>query len=103
VFVGVAAVGQVLALELTSDRFPLFKSMAKEVTLFPTPLPPWVRTYKTPEGREEELPQLSSNRLRAHRPTSAMARLIFFDINSPSRFPSGDNALPAVTAIAACG
>jgi hypothetical protein len=32
-----------------------------------------------------------------------MARLIFFDINSPSRFPSGDNALPAVTAIAACG
>jgi hypothetical protein len=77
--------------------------MAKELTLFPTPLLPWVSTYKTPEGLEEELPQLSRNKLRAHMPASAMTPPIFFDICSPSRFPSAGDALPAVTEIEACG
>jgi hypothetical protein len=93
----------VLAFELTSDNPPLFKSMAKVLTLFPVPLLPWVSTYRTPAGRDEELPQLSRNKLRAHRPTSAITTLIFFDICSPSRFPSAGNALPAVTEIEACG
>src|SRR5450759_851992 len=103
VFPGAAAVGQARALELTNDRFPLFKSRAKEVTLFPTPLLPWVSTYKTPEGREEELPQLSRNKLRAHRPTSATTPPIFFDICSPSRFPSAGDVPPAVTETEARG
>ena len=51
--------------------------------LFPKPKLPWVKTYKTPEGRDEELPQLSRNTLRAHIPTSAMTPPIFFDIYSP--------------------
>src|SRR5208282_470477 len=98
-----AAVGHVPALELTSDRFPLLKSMAKELMLFPKPKLPWVSTYKTPEGRDEELPQLSRNKLREHRPTSATTPPIFFDICSPSRFPSAGDALPAVTETEACG
>ena len=91
-----------LALELISDRFPLPKSMAKELTLFPTPLLPWVSTYKSPEGREEELPQLSRNKLRAHRPTSATTHAYFLRhlFSQEIRFASisrpGD-ALPAVT------
>jgi hypothetical protein len=79
----VAAVGHVLAFELTSDRPPLFKSMANVLTLFPTPLLPWVSTYNTPVGRDEELPQFTRNKLRAHRPASAITPPIFFDINSP--------------------
>src|ERR1700675_3947266 len=79
---------QVLAFELISDRFPLPKSIAKELTLFPDPLLPWVSTYKSPEGRDEELPQLSRNKLRAHIPTRATTPPFFFDICSPSRFPS---------------
>src|SRR5271169_6593408 len=77
------AVLHVGAFELISDRPPLFKSMANELTLGPAPFVPWVRTYKSPEGREEELPQLSKNKLRAHRPTSATTTLNFFDISSP--------------------
>jgi hypothetical protein len=82
------APGHVLAFELTSDRSPLSRSMEKELTLYPIPvrLPlfvPWVSTYKTPEGRDEELPQLSRNKLRAHRPTSATTPPIFFNISSP--------------------
>src|SRR6267378_8238786 len=97
------AVAHVLAFELISDKFPLFKSMAKELTLFPVPLLPWVSTYKSPDGRDEELPQLSRNKLRAHMPASATTTPIFFDICSPSRFPSASDALPAVTEIEACG
>jgi len=107
----------VLVFELISDRFPRLKSMAKELTLFPVPLLPCVSTYKSPEGREEELPQLSKNKLRAHTPTSAIATPMFFDICSPkgsphrallpigvvSRFPSEGDALPAVTETEACG
>src|SRR5208337_4469130 len=82
------AVEHVLAFELISDNPPLFKSMANELTLFPTPLLPWVSTYKSPEGREEELPQLSRNKLRAHMPASATTTLIFFDICSPTGVPN---------------
>src|ERR1700682_3129712 len=88
--------GHVLAFELISDRFPLLKSMAKELTLFPVPLLPWVSTYKSPDGRDEELPQLTRNKLRAHMPTRATTPPIFFDICSPSRFPPAGDALPAV-------
>src|SRR6266403_5818947 len=97
------AVAHVLAFELISDRFPLFKSMANELTLFPRPLLPWVSTYKSPDGRDEELPQLSRNKLRAHTPTSATTTPIVFDICSPSRFPSAGDVLPAVTETEACG
>jgi hypothetical protein len=83
----VPAVAQVLAFELISDRFPLFKAMAKELTAF----------------REEELPQFSRNKLRAHMAASATTPPIFFDICSPSRFPSAGDALPAVTETEACG
>lgn len=109
--------GHVLAFELISDRFPLFRSMENELTSGPAPLMPWVSTYNSPEGREEELPQLSGNKLRAHMPASATTRLIFFDICSPkgppsarfspigevNRFPSAGDALPAVTETEACG
>src|SRR5450755_4769521 len=91
------------AFELISDNPPLPKSMANELMLLPVPLLPWVRTYKTPEGREAELPQLSRNKLRAHMPASATTKPIFFDICSPSRFPSAGDALPAVTETEACG
>jgi hypothetical protein len=93
----------VLALELISDKFPLLKSMAKELTAFPVPLLPWVSTYKSPEGRDEELPQFNRNKLRALMPASATTPPIFFDICSPSRFPSAGDALPAVTETEACG
>jgi hypothetical protein len=87
---GVAVnVEQVLAFELISDKLPLSKLMEKELTLFPVPLLPWVRTYKSPEGREDELPQLRSNKLKAHRAASTQNPRNFFDICSPSRFPSG--------------
>src|SRR6202158_6594916 len=99
----VPAVAHVVAFELISDRFPLFKSMAKELTAFPAPLPPWVSTYKSPEDREEELPQFSRNKLRAQMAASATTPPIFFDICSPSRFPSAGDALPAVTETEACG
>jgi hypothetical protein len=99
----VPAVAQVLAFELISDRFPLFKSMAKELTAFPAPLLPWVSTYKSPDGRDEELPQFTRNKLRAHMAASATTPPIFFDICSPSRFPSAGDALPAVTETEACG
>src|SRR5450631_981363 len=99
----VPAVLHVGAFELINDKPPLPKSMAKELTLFPVPLLPCVSTYKSPEDREEELPQLSRNKLRAHMPTSATTTLIFFDICSPSRFPSAGNVLPAVTVPEACG
>src|SRR6202171_3106859 len=99
----VPAVAQGLAFEFISDRFPLFKSMAKELTAFPVPLLPWVSTYRSPDGREEELPQFSRNKLRAHMRASATTPLIFFDICSPSRFPSAGDALPAVTETEACG
>jgi hypothetical protein len=62
--------------------------MEKELTLFPLPLIPWVSTYRVPAGRDEELPQLSKNKLRAHRPTSTTTAFIFFDIYSPEGFPS---------------
>jgi hypothetical protein len=71
--------------------------------LFPTKVVPWVNTYKIFEGRFEELPQLAKSALRAKRPTRAITRLIFFDICSPSRFPSAGDALPAVTETEACG
>src|SRR3984893_6452960 len=99
----VPAFAQVLAFELISDRFPLFKSMAKELTAFPVPLLHWVSTYRSPDGREEELPQFSRNKLRAHMAASATTPPIFFDICSPSRFPSAGDALPAVTETEACG
>jgi hypothetical protein len=103
-----AAVGHALAFELISDRVPLSKLMAKELTFSPMPvgpcwLVPWVSTYKIPEGREEELPQLSRNKLRAHMATSATTPPILFDICTPSRFPSAGDALPAVTEPEACG
>src|ERR1700716_4287552 len=79
----------VLAFELISERFPLLKSMAKELTLFPLPLLPWVSTYKSPDGRDEELPQLSRNKLRAQMPANAMTSPIFFDICSPKGSPTG--------------
>src|SRR6202521_1660965 len=79
----------VLAFELINDKFPLPKSMTKELTLFPVPLLPWVSTYKSPDGRDEELPQLSRNKLRAHMPMSAMTPPIFFDIYSPKGSPIG--------------
>src|ERR1700732_951543 len=85
----VPAVAQVLAFELISDRFPLFKAMAKELTAFPVPLLPWVSTYRTPDGREEELPQFSRNKLRAHMAASATTPPIFFDICSPKGSPIG--------------
>src|ERR1039457_2495561 len=85
----VAAVGHALALELTSDRLPLPKSMAKELTLVPISLLASVSTYKTPEGRDDELPQLSKTKLRAHRLTSATTPPIFFDIYSPKGSPIG--------------
>jgi hypothetical protein len=85
---------QVAALELISVKLPLFKSVAKELTLFPTPLFPWVNTYKIPVGRDEELPQLSRNKLRAHIAASATSRPIFFDICTPSRFPPAGISRP---------
>jgi len=97
------AVAQVLAFELISDRLPLFKSMANMLTAFPVPLLPWVSTYKSPDGREEELPQFTRRKLRAHMAASATTPPIFFDICSPSRFPSAGDALPAVTETEACG
>jgi hypothetical protein len=51
--------------------------------LFPMPLLPWVSTYKSPAGRDEELPQFSRNKLRAHMPASTTITFIFFDIYSP--------------------
>jgi len=81
----------VLALLLMIDRVPLFRSMEKEVTLNPKPgvpwaVSPWVSTYNTPVGREEELPQLSSNKLRAQVATNATTPLIFFDIYTPGDY-----------------
>src|SRR5260370_12589907 len=93
----VPAVAQVLAFELISDRFPLFKSMAKELTAFPVPLLPWVSTYKSPEGRDEELPQFTRNTLKAHTAARAITPPIFFPILSPSHFPSPSTALPPAT------
>src|SRR5260370_21043452 len=81
--VPVAGVGHVLAFELTSDRPPLFKSRANVLTLLPTALLPWVSTYKTPEGRDEELPQFTRHKLSAHRPTNATPPPNFFAIYSP--------------------
>jgi hypothetical protein len=111
------AVAQVVAFELISDRLPLPKLMAKELTLSPAPLIPCVRTYRSPEGLEEELPQLSKNKLKAHMATNAKTPPIFFDIYSPkaprstrfpaikvvSRFPFAGDLPPAVTETAACG
>jgi hypothetical protein len=77
--------------------------MAKELTLFPIPVLAWVNTYKSPEARDEELPQLMSNKLRAQMPTRATAKTIFFDICTPSRFPFDGDAPPAVTVTEACG
>src|ERR1017187_8315323 len=48
--VPVAGVGHVLAFELTSDRPPLFKSMANVLTLFPTELFPWAAHTKLPRA-----------------------------------------------------
>jgi hypothetical protein len=79
------------ALELIKDKAPLFRLMEKELTLFPRPLllRPWVSTYKSPDGRDDELPQLSKAKLRAHRPMSAATPQIFFDIYSPAGFLIG--------------
>src|SRR5580658_43170 len=68
---------------------PFSKLMAKELTVFPRPLTTWVSTYKTPVGRDEELPQLSRNKLRAQMATSATTPPIFFDICSPKGSPIG--------------
>src|SRR5208282_5302327 len=111
-FSWVAIVEHVLALSLIADRLPLFRLMAKEVTLKPMPGVPWavrpcVSTYNTPVGREEELPQLSSNELRAHTPTNTTTLLVLFniDIYAPysfrrfravRRFPSAGDTAPAV-------
>jgi len=111
------AVAHVLAFELIRDRFPLFKSMANMLTAFPVPLLPWVSTYRSPDGREEELPQFTKNKLRAHMAASATTPPNFFDIYSPkgspigalfadsgvSHFPSAGDALPALTVTEACG
>src|SRR6202163_3107813 len=83
------AVAHVLAFELISDRFPLFKSMANMLTAFPAPLLPWVSTYRRPEAREEELPQFTRNKLRAQMAASATTPPNFFDICSPKGFPIG--------------
>ena len=48
---------------------------------------PWLVTNSTPDGREEELPQLSKNRLNPSNETKAINPRIFFNISSPSRFP----------------
>jgi hypothetical protein len=82
-------VAQVCAFELIKDKLPLPKLIAKELMLFPAPLIPWVNTYKTPEGREDELPQLSKNILRAHTAMSATTTPNFFDICSPKGSPIG--------------
>jgi hypothetical protein len=90
-------------LELISDKLPLPKSMEKELTLWPAPLTPCVRTYNNPAGREEELPQFSKNKLRAQIARSARIPPIFLNINSPRRFPSAGDSPPAVTEPEACG
>ena len=81
-------VAQVCAFELIRDKLPLPKLIAKELMLFPAPLIPCVNTYKTPEGREDELPQLIKNILKAHTAMSATTTPNFFDICSPKGFPS---------------
>jgi hypothetical protein len=50
-------------------------------------LSPWLATNKTPEGREDEEPQLISNKVRPRKANPAKKPGIFFDICSPSRFP----------------
>src|ERR1017187_5296237 len=67
--------------------------MPKEATLFPRPLLPWVSTYNSSEGRNEELPQLSSNTLRAQMPASTTTPPIFFDIYSPKGSATGRSFL----------
>src|SRR5208283_1267740 len=99
-------VGQVLAFELISVRLPLYKLMAKELTLLPRELlkvVPSVSTYRSPAGRDDELPQLTRSKLEAQRPRRATTKPNFFDICSPSRFPFAGGILPAVTEIEACG
>src|ERR1017187_37191 len=83
------AVEHVLAFELISDRFPLSKSMENELTLFPTPLLPCVSTYKSSEGREEELPHLARNKPRAPAPAPPPTPFISCEFCPPGRFPSG--------------
>src|SRR5208282_4073169 len=91
-----AAVGHVLANALISVMPPVFKSMAYELTSFPSTLPlglaASVKTYNIPVGWEEVLPQFTRKTLKAHRHASAVTKAIFFDIflniDSPRSPPS---------------
>jgi hypothetical protein len=93
------AVVHVVALLLISDNLPLARSIANEPTLFS----PWLSTYNTPAGRDDELPQLIRNKLRPKKAKSRRSPDIFFDICSPSRFPSAGVRPPAITETEAFG
>jgi len=93
---GVVSVDAVL---LSSDSLPLPRSRANEPTLFS----PWLSTYNTPAGRDDELPQLIRNKLRPKNAKSAKSPGKFFDICSPSRFPSAGVRPPAITETEAFG
>jgi hypothetical protein len=94
--VGVVSAADVV---LSSDNLPLPRSIANEPTLFS----PWLSTYNTPAGRDDELPQLAKNKLKPRNAKSAKSPDIFFDICSPSRFPSAGVRPPAITETEAFG
>src|SRR5215470_16886545 len=82
ILVGVTSVVEVW---LISDRFPLSRSIAYE----PIWASPWLKKYKTPAGRDDELPQLIRKALRPITATSRKSPEIFFDICSPSARSAG--------------
>src|SRR6266576_614750 len=96
ILVGVISAGAVL---LSSESLPLPRSIANDPTLFS----PWLSTYNNAAGRDDELPQLIKNNVRPKNAKSAKIPDIFFDICSPSRFPSAGVRSPAITETEAIG
>jgi len=92
-------VGQVLAVLLSNDNRPFARLIAND----PTVLSLWLSTYNTPAGRDDELPQLIRNKLSPKKANNANNPDIFFDICSPSRFPSAGVRPPAITETEAFG
>jgi len=77
-----------VALELINEICPLFKLMVNELILFGFGgLAESLITYSSPCGREDELPQLSKNALRAHRPTVPTIPTVLFNAYSPGNGP----------------
>ena len=64
---------------------------------------PWLSTYRTSDGLDEELPQLTKKEAMPKIASRAKSPQIFFDIFSPSRFPFRGIRPPAITEMEALG